>query len=354
MHMLSNSTVGSVSRIPTSEQAGRLAGVTGTTELSARLQNINLSGSSDKQEEEGVQLQYALQQTIRAQQHQNPHRISGPESSNRVQARYNPSNSTTSLQQQVAGATNNMAAAAAMSYMATNPYYPSLPAYAPLYGLGAYTAVNPSLIPAVMANYPSYDTTSTRTPPSGSSNGVGVDVQQLYKYSSQGGVPLQTLQDPLYYHYLQQYSAENARNALNLGDPRGTYGSVDPLEMQKNQINSLLQLSRAVPYGAQPGNKNNSYAPAYYGAPGIGFVMPYGSSSISSPLLPGSPMVANAFSLRQTDPRIPVGVGRTNIHMGTSDSGEEIRGSTLLEELKNNKTRKFELTDIAGHVVEFR
>jgi pumilio RNA-binding family len=130
---------------------------------------------------------------------------------------------------------------------------------------------------------------------------------------------------------------------------------VDPLEIQKSQINSLLQLSRAGHYGAQPGSKSSSYAPPYYGAPGIGFMMPYGSSSISSPLLPGSPLVGNAFSLRQADPRIPIGAGKNNIYMGTSsESGEELKGSTLLEELKNNKTRKFELADIAGHVIEFR
>ena len=38
----------------------------------------------------------------------------------------------------------------------------------------------------------------------------------------------------------------------------------------------------------------------------------------------------------------------------TSDTADEIRGSTLLEEFKNSKTRRFELSDIAGHVVEFR
>jgi hypothetical protein len=33
---------------------------------------------------------------------------------------------------------------------------------------------------------------------------------------------------------------------------------------------------------------------------------------------------------------------------------EEARGSSLLEEFKNSKTRRFELGDIVGHVVEFR
>jgi hypothetical protein len=32
----------------------------------------------------------------------------------------------------------------------------------------------------------------------------------------------------------------------------------------------------------------------------------------------------------------------------------EIQGSTLLEEYKNSKTQHFELSDITGHVVEFR
>jgi len=38
----------------------------------------------------------------------------------------------------------------------------------------------------------------------------------------------------------------------------------------------------------------------------------------------------------------------------SSETAEEVRGSSLLEEFKNSKTRRFELSDIAGHVVEFR
>jgi pumilio RNA-binding family len=34
--------------------------------------------------------------------------------------------------------------------------------------------------------------------------------------------------------------------------------------------------------------------------------------------------------------------------------GEDMRASSLLDELKNSKSRRFELQEIAGHVVEFR
>ena len=33
---------------------------------------------------------------------------------------------------------------------------------------------------------------------------------------------------------------------------------------------------------------------------------------------------------------------------------DDMRCSSVLEELKNSKTRKFELSDIVGHVVELR
>jgi pumilio RNA-binding family len=148
---------------------------------------------------------------------------------------------------------------------------------------------------------------------------------------------------------------------------------MDTLEMQKNHIfgypiDQKNQYSRTGSYGMPMGNKSNSLSPAYYGSPpGVGFVMPYGSSPVSSPVLPGSPLAPSGFSMRQGDHnlRFPssgssgrstsAGSYNTNWQgQKTSDSGEEPKGSSLLEELKNNKTRRFELADIVGHVLEFR
>ncbi|MCO5588874.1 hypothetical protein L7F22_042835 [Adiantum nelumboides] len=400
---------GPVARLPTPEPDVSL--LTGSASMGkaasglvASMQSLNLGvqGSSSSEQQESQQLQEEagedhlplrlqhnnrplsqpqsqVSQTLHPQQHQ----LSGLELSTRAQAKFGASNSQPSVQP-TSGTnnTNNMyaaAAAAAMSYMAANPYYQGLQAYAPHYGLGGY--MNPALIPVMMANYPAYDTAAAaavaagmgaRAP--GSPNGAGLDMQQLYKYTGQAGASMQSpLQDPLYYHYLQQYSTEDARNALNLSDPSLLRGyPLDSLEMQKNHLNSMFgysadqksQLPRSGSYGLPLGSKPASLSPAYYGSPPtVGFVMPYGSSPISSPMFPNSPLVPSAFSLRQQADRnfrFSLGGARTpggGAYMSwqgqkLSDGGED-KGSSLLEELKNNKTRRFELGDIAGHVVEF-
>eukprot|EP00250_Pteridium_aquilinum_P016236 c23017_g1_i2 orf=716-3967(+) len=269
------------------------------------------------------------------------------------------------------GAGNNMyaaaAAAAAMSYMAAgNPYYPNLQAanmYAPQFGLGGYP--NPALLPGMMANYTSsvaYE--GARSPSSGASSGIGLDMQQLYKYTSQAGTSLQSrIPDPLYLHYLQQRSVDDLRGndpALLRGFVAGAH--MDPLELQKGQLSSVLgyptdhksQFARSGSLGIPMQNKSGSVSPVYYGSPpGVGFVMPYANSPLSSPVLPGSPVVPGALSLRHASRASAGGAYVSWQGQRASDIGEDLRGSSLLEEVKNSKTRRFELADIAGHVVEF-
>mgnify|MGYP002776883576 CR=1 FL=1 len=274
-----------------------------------------------------------------------PHNLyQPPESTNQVQTRGGTSNSAANVQHGVTN--NNIYAAATMPYMAANPYYQTYHGYTPQqYALGAY-AVNPTMTP-VIANYPSYNSTvttnmNTRTPASESTNRMDLHAQHP---STLEGLPLYSVQNPM--SYLQWYSANDARNALNRGDGRGG----NPVETHKEYIGSLH-------YGAQVGYKSPSSTSAYYASPNIGFLIPYGNSSIASPVIPGLPMVANAFSFRHPIFHIPSGFGQSiagNHYVGqTSDSGETLRVSSLLEELKNNKARKFELADIAGHMVEFR
>ncbi|KAI5065921.1 hypothetical protein GOP47_0018545 [Adiantum capillus-veneris] len=250
------------------------------------------------------------------------------------------------------GAGNNMyaaaAAAAAMSYMAAgNPYYSNLQAanlYAPQFGLGSYS--NPTLLPGMMANYTSsvpYESAAaaaaaavatgvgSRSPPTVPSSRTGLDMQQYLKHTSQAGTSLQSrLPDPLYLHYLQQRSVEDLRD-------------------------HKAQFARSGSLGIPIQSKSGSASPVYYGSPpGVGFVMPYAHSPLSSPVLPGSPVVPGALSLRHHASRVPAGGAYASWQgQRASDIGEDLRGSSLLEELKNSKTRRFELADIAGHVVEF-
>uniref|UniRef100_A0A7I4DEK1 PUM-HD domain-containing protein n=1 Tax=Physcomitrium patens TaxID=3218 RepID=A0A7I4DEK1_PHYPA len=291
------------------------------------------------------------------------------------------------------GANNNpanmYAAAAAAMYMAQqNPYYPNLNSaavYGPQHGLGGYP-VNPAMLAPMMAGYPPpvFDPATAAALASmgvrggvpGSPGQAAVDMQNLYKYA--GGASPQ-MHDPMYLQYMR--AAEEARAAALDPSVLRNYmggGPVDMVELQKNQLSAMLggysaeqksQFGRAgsmgIPIASQ---KSGSMSPAYYGSPpGVG--MPYNNSPLTSPVLPGSPVGAGSFPMRRDERNMRLSsASRTSSgNMGaasgatyagwqgqkTGETTEESRGSTLLEEFKNSKTRRFELSDIAGHVVEF-
>jgi len=352
-----------------------------------------------------VQLQ-ALAYNQALQQQQQQQLYSGVDSGYRGQVKFNVPGLTSQQPQAAAlqpglhaGATApNMYAAAAAMYMAGNPYYANLNSaavYAPQYGIGGYP-VNPAVLAPMMAGFPppvAFDaaTAAAVAASMGVRAGVvgapaqpAVDMQHLYKFAGQAGSGLSPqMHDPI---YLQQYMQRAADEARGLNDP-GLFraynvgvGHVDLMELQKSQLGAMLgytgeqksQYPRTGSLGVPiASNKSGSVSPAYYGSPpGVGMAMPYNNSPLTSPVLPGSPVGPGSHSMRRDDHslRLSTGTGRSSaaaaVVAGTSYSGwqtqrssettEEIRGSTLLEEYKNSKTRRFELSDITGHVVEFR
>ncbi|KAH7293515.1 hypothetical protein KP509_28G029200 [Ceratopteris richardii] len=315
-----------------------------------------------------------------------PQKLSELDSNNRTQGKYSPTHSQSSFGSSQPCGTSNMYAAAAnvMSYMAANPYYQNLHSFSPQFN---GFPVNPSLVPAMMANYPSsmpHDTAAAAAAAAMASgmglraplspNNVGLDMQHLYKYPGQGLSPLSSqISDQLYYNYLQQYFGEDGRSDLKRMDSSLLRGyQMEPMETQKNHSSALFgyptdnksPFSRGSPFGTPSGSKNGSLSPGYYGSPpGVGLTLPYGTSPMSSPVLPGSPLLPGGFSLRQGECnfRFPGNTNRVpsgGSYMGwpgqkTGDLREEFKATSLLEELKNNKARRFELSDILGNVVEF-
>eukprot|EP01018_Ginkgo_biloba_P029942 Gb_39566 [translate_table: standard] len=293
------------------------------------------------------------------------------------------------------GAAPQLYATAAAYMAAGSPYYQNLQSaavYAPQYGISGYP-VNTAVLPHMMSGYPShgampmaYDNAAAALAsnmnarsaatvlPSGGV-GIGVDMQQLYKFNRELGSTMQPpLTDPLYFHYLQR-SAEDARNSAALGNPsvaRGFIGGgqIDPLELQKVSMvgyasEQKSQFPRSGALYLPIVSKSNSASAAYYGSPpNAGLVMHYPISPVGSPVLPGSPLVAASLSLRPNEQnfRLPLGSSRASsfgVYSGWhSERGDEslddMNSSSLLEELKSNKTRRFELSDITGHVEEFR
>jgi pumilio RNA-binding family len=168
-------------------------------------------------------------------------------------------------------------------------------------------------------------------------------ISNLLNYNGIGSPtasPLQTPIDPAYVQYLAQLAA-------SCDDPlmdRGLLGSsyLDLLGPQKAHLGPLLQ-------------SQNQYG--YYG--NLGFNLGYAGSPLASPVLPSSPM-APGSPLRHGDRnmRFPSGMRNFGSSFGSWNSGlggkMDVNLPSLLEEFKSNKSKSYELSEIAGHVVEFR
>ena len=146
--------------------------------------------------------------------------------------------------------------------------------------------------------------------------------------------------DPMYLQYLRmsEYAAHMAASYGATSLDKGYMNSnsyVDAISQQNIQKAYMKQYGMAF-----QGNKQGYYGNSY---------------PLTSPILPGSP-VGSGSPIRHNDrfSRFPSGV--RNIGGGVLGSYlfDEGFASSLLEEFKSNKTKCFELSEISGHVVEFR
>ncbi|KZV47072.1 pumilio2-like [Dorcoceras hygrometricum] len=194
----------------------------------------------------------------------------------------------------------------------------------------------------------------------GSDLGSAAAQQNLSRMGNQ--MPGSALQaqyvDPLYLQYLR--TADYAAQVAALHDPsvdRNYIGDSYMDLLQKSYLGNMLSSPKSqysVPLGGQSGGSSPH---GYYGNPTFGIGMSYPGSSLSSPAVtnlpggPGSPMRRGELNLRFSG-------GMRNVSgnvMGPwyLDKMDSSFASSLLEEFKCNKTKCFELSEIAGHVVEF-
>lgn len=172
---------------------------------------------------------------------------------------------------------------------------------------------------------------------------------------------LQTsLNDSLFAEQLMaaEYAAYAATNCSDPSFESGYLGPyADLLGIQKAYNESLFQTQKqyAMPNLAKSGFLNHSY----YGNPGFCLATSYpGSplaSSISSPFAPGSPLSFGEKNMCYS-PNLRNLIGGV-LGSWHSEAANKINGlfpSSILDEFKSNKTRCFELAEIAGHAVEFR
>lgn len=253
------------------------------------------------------------------------------------------------------------------------------------YGLGGYS-VNPALA-SMMAGQlgtgnvsPFYDNVAaasgmpspamdTRVLGGGFASGQNLaaaasESHNLGKIGSQmAGGGLQTpFVDPMYLQYLRTSEYAAAQLAA-LNDPsadRSYLGNsyMNLLELQK-AYHSLLSPQKSqygVPLGGKSGGSNHH---GYYGNPAsYGVGISYPGSPMASPVIPNSP-VGPGSPLRHSELNMRFPSGMRNLAGGVMggwhlDAGmDEGFASSLLEEFKSNKTKSFELSEIAGHVVDF-
>ncbi|KAL8102934.1 pumilio homolog 2-like [Apium graveolens] len=181
---------------------------------------------------------------------------------------------------------------------------------------------------------------------------AAAELQNLSRAGNQNAVNgLQVpLVDPLYLQYLQS-------NEFAAGESLNNY--MDLAGIQKAYLGGVLSPQKSqygLPYLGSPSSLTNGY----YGNQPFNLGMSYPGSPLGGSLLPNSPFGPGS-PIRHGDRSLRFPSGMRNFgggvmgpwHPETGGMLDESFGSSLLDEFKNNKARCFELSEIAGHVVEF-
>ncbi|XP_058756601.1 pumilio homolog 6, chloroplastic-like [Vicia villosa] len=274
--------------------------------------------------------------------------------------------------------------ATAAAYMASvNPYYTNMQAsgsYAPQY-VGGYT-LNPTAIHPYISSYPPHGavpfvvdgaTSSSYAPltpgvSTGGSISHGAEMVQANKYLGQFGYPVQpSFGDPIYMQYNQQAFVEGfgISGHFEPHAPRASgVNQMNPYDSQKRPGTGAYLDDKKLHEQRTGANMNSRRGglsvPSYFGPmPNTGFVMQYPSSPLSSPVLSGYPEGSPGLSGGRNEMKPFPASGRNGGMLSgwhgqrSFDSAQDPKIVNFLEELKSGKGRRFELSDIIGHIVEF-
>ncbi|CAN0840221.1 Pumilio homolog 5 [Linum grandiflorum] len=275
------------------------------------------------------------------------------------------------------------------AYMtAGSPFYPNFQPsglYSAHYGAGGY-ALGSTFLPPFMTSYPSHGPIPM---PYGAASAPGTDGRttapltgesiahiggshQPGKFYGPHGLMVQppSLMDPLHMQYFQH----------PFGDAYGATVQHDHLASSGTsgaQFEAAFAQRRDLPAPAYLGDRNlqpptygNLSVPSpgkvgingnsYYGGPGsMGVISQFPASPIPSPVLPSSPVGSVNHFARRSEGRYPQAANRnTGLYSGSQgsrgiNSFDDHKRHYFLEELKSSNARKFELSDIVGHIVEF-
>ncbi|RZS14655.1 hypothetical protein BHM03_00046377 [Ensete ventricosum] len=169
------------------------------------------------------------------------------------------------------------------------------------------------------------------------------------------------IMDSLYSQHLQSASESlvHAAGSLNSYSRTNFLGvpQMDLPEYQNAYLGSLLaqqKLQYGMPFLSKSGDSDHGFYSSHFYGVGMPYPGSHLSTAIHTPTLGSGSPVRQGERLRISS-NIRTAAGGS-IGSWTTENGAMKEGymSSLLEEFKNNKTRSFELSDIVGHVVEFR
>ncbi|KAH9619413.1 hypothetical protein KSS87_011064 [Heliosperma pusillum] len=223
----------------------------------------------------------------------------------------------------------------------------------PNYSLSGHN-INPALA-SMMVGQLGMD---SRALDGGLSSRANMMAAQLENYSRGSHSPRNGLQlsrlDSLYHHYMSSGDFTAAAHLAAFGDPSidGDISGMDLLTLQKAYLGTL---EPGRPYLGKSAGMNHGY----YSNSAFGMGTGFAGNRQANPLLHNSPMGPGSPLRHERNMRMPSGM--RNLAAGMMGNWrpevgafmEQSFGSSLLDEFKGNKTRCFELAEIANHVVEF-
>ncbi|CAH2060174.1 unnamed protein product [Thlaspi arvense] len=166
-----------------------------------------------------------------------------------------------------------------------------------------------------------------------------------------GGAGLQShIADPMYHQYAESLDLLNDP-AMDRSFMGNSY--MNMVELQRAYL-AAQKSQYGVPYKSVSPNSHS-----YYGSPTFGSNMSYPGSPLAHHVMQNSLLAPLSPMRRGGEANMRYPSATRNYPGGVMDSWpmgpslDESFGSSLLEEFKSNKTRVFELSEIAGHVVEF-
>ncbi|KAL0321926.1 UNVERIFIED_CONTAM: Pumilio2 [Sesamum calycinum] len=166
------------------------------------------------------------------------------------------------------------------------------------------------------------------------------------------------LMDPSYIQYLRanEYSTA-AGDDLRTSRESLANSHIELLALQKAYFEALHQKSQySLAFG-----KSSTLSNGFHGNSAFGVGFPYPVNPMGTPIYPNSPIGSGGGPIKHVEQIMHFPASLRNVagnFMGQwpSEPGcnlEESFAASLLDEFKGNKTRCFELAEIAGHVVEF-